>query len=131
MTDFKAFIRLCRKTKRCLETERTHILNGSFGKISPILEEKESLIRQVMDHAELLLDTPPSTKSKSQLMAVTTLREVIKAAEENSIVLSGALRGLQSGMSHLTQKPDSLTAYTASGDHGKIAPPPKSSEALA
>lgn len=131
MTDYKAFIRLCRRTKKCLETERGHILNGNFENIGPVLEEKEILISQVMTIAEELLEVPSPVGGKVQSMAATSLREVIQAAEENSIVLSGALRGLKIGRSRQTQKQENLVAYTASGDHGQAAPMPKSSEAIA
>jgi len=131
MTNYKGFIRLCRRTKKCLEAERAYILKGDFDQIGPVLEEKENLIRQVMEQADLLTNMPPAQADKSSDLATTILREVIKAAEENSIVLSGALRGLQAGRSRQSQKKNPLMAYTASGDHGLATPSPINSEAIA
>ena len=124
-------IRLCRRATKCLEIERTLILNGSFDRIGQVLEEKESLISQVMECAADLLDQPAGPASQNQKLAASTIREVIRAAEENSIVLSGALRGLRVGQAHYTQKQGSLFAYTANGEHGPAAPPANNTEALA
>ena len=124
-------IRLCRRATKCLETERALILSGAFDQIGPILAEKEILIGKVMICAEKLLDSDQLPVDKSQHLAARTLREVIRAAEENSIVLSGALRGLRTGQVHQIQKQVSLFAYTANGCHGPAAPLPKNNEVLA
>jgi len=124
-------IRLCRRATKCLETERALILNGDFERIGPILKEKETLIGKVMDCAEKLLDPDQPPADKLQHLAARMLREVIRAAEENSIVLSGALRGLRTGQDHQIQKQVSLFAYTADGNHGPTAPAPKNNEVLA